>query len=122
MDKPVYELSTGKIIQYPSFEYQMLIYHEFNFQFVTQDMYPPSFRDTPLMAQLIKMDSVESINDIVQDYVQNRKELNYSSFVVLHDNICVVYVLGQRFMDHHGIEPIEEGNTIYMDFWIARYR
>ncbi|KAJ2212665.1 LYR motif-containing protein 2 [Coemansia sp. RSA 487] len=31
------------------------------------------------MAQLIKMDSVESINDIVQDYVQNRKELNYSN-------------------------------------------
>ncbi|KAJ1767370.1 hypothetical protein LPJ74_005402 [Coemansia sp. RSA 1843] len=88
-----------------------------------QDMHPRQrmARD-PTATMLVTMDSVENINDIVQDYVQNRKDLNYSSFVVLHDNICDVYVLGQHFMDHYGIEPIEEGDAIYMDFWIARYR
>ncbi|KAJ2567327.1 hypothetical protein IW140_004540 [Coemansia sp. RSA 1813] len=85
-------------------------------------MYPQYFEDAPLMAQLIKMDSVENINDIVQDYLQNRKDREYPSFIVLHDNICDVYILGQHFMDRCGIVPIEEGDTIHMDFWIARYR
>ncbi|KAJ2401716.1 hypothetical protein GGI23_001207 [Coemansia sp. RSA 2559] len=121
MDEPVYDLSTGEVIQYPTFEYQTLIYHESDFEFVSKELYPPAMRDTPVMVQLVKMESVDNINDIVQDYLQNRSDCNYPSFIVLHDNICDVYVLGQRFLDSHGIEPIED-DEVTMDFWIARFR
>ncbi|KAJ2214200.1 hypothetical protein IW140_005226 [Coemansia sp. RSA 1813] len=122
MDEQVYELSSGEIVQYPSFEYQTLIYHVSDFEFVSKDMYPPPMRDTPVMVQLVKMESVDNINDIVQDYLQNRRECNYPSMMVLHDNTCDVYILGQHFLNHYGIHPIEEGDEISMDFWIARFR
>ncbi|KAJ2607021.1 hypothetical protein EV177_005773 [Coemansia sp. RSA 1804] len=125
MNEPVYDLSTGEIIQYPRFEYQMLIYHaEPEFKLISKDQYPQSSSDLSIHVQLVKMDSVENINDIITDYLENRRDCNYPSFIVLHDDICDVYVLGRRFLDHHDIFPIDEDDDdiIDMDFWIARYR
>ncbi|KAJ2554944.1 hypothetical protein EV175_002421 [Coemansia sp. RSA 1933] len=121
MNEPVYDLSTGEINPYPTFEYQTLIYHDSDFEFVSKDLYPPAMQETAVMVQLVRMASVSNINDIVQEYLQNRRELNYPCFMVLHEDKCDVYILGQRFLDHYGIEPIED-NEVVTDFWLAQFR
>ncbi|KAI8321466.1 hypothetical protein GQ54DRAFT_311721 [Martensiomyces pterosporus] len=119
MDRTVYDISNGEVVLYPMDEYLTLIYDDSEqLEFPDEDDFPDWMfgYGGPLHAE-VEIVLMRGIDNIFADYIQNRSDRTH--FLVLHDDLCDVYIPDGRSIGLSGI-PETAGTNVWLKYTYHR--
>lgn len=111
----VYNLSTGETVQYPLYQACSLVYCDTDFE---------TFNAPQNSDLKVEFYRISGITNILSHYIQQltgNGTHSYSHFFVLYNNVCNVYIPGNKFMLEYDIaDELEYDNRL--DFWILKLK
>ncbi|KAI8319155.1 hypothetical protein GQ54DRAFT_48846 [Martensiomyces pterosporus] len=119
MDRPVYDISNGEVVRYPMDEYLTLIYDDSEqLEFPDEDDLQDwiGMDSSPMHAE-VEIVLMTGIDNIFADYIQNRSDRTH--FLVLHDDLCDVYIPDGRSIGLPGI-PETAGANVWLKYTYHR--